>query len=79
MIDGVTLDLDSVQSNIVRFEVAAHDAGKFAERCYESDVHMIPGGTSSLRAVLHRDISDADVERALVVISNVLLELVTSR
>jgi len=79
MIDGVTLDLDSVQSNIVRFEVAVHDAGKFAERCYESDVHMIPGGASSLRAVLHRDISDADVERALVVISNVLLELVTSR
>ncbi|MEE2906175.1 MAG: GntG family PLP-dependent aldolase [Gemmatimonadota bacterium] len=79
MIEGLTLDLDSVQSNIVRFGVESHDAGKFAEHCYGLGVHMIPGSDSSLRAVLHRDISDADVEGALAVIASVLLNSDTDR
>ena len=40
---------------------------------------MIPGSDSSLRAVLHRDISDADVEGALAVIASVLLNSDTDR
>jgi threonine aldolase len=68
---GVRLDLHRVQSNIVRFEVDV-DAGTFATACHERGVHMLPNGTHGVRAVLHRDIADAEVAEALDVMASAL-------
>ena len=70
--DGVSVELDSVQSNIVRFTVVAMDAGAFATRCHEHGVHMLPNGAHGMRAVTHRDVQREDVLTALGVMASVL-------
>jgi len=69
---GVSLDLKTVQSNIVRFEVTSMSAGAFVDACHGEGVHMLPGGHHGVRAVMHLGISDADADRALAVIRQVL-------
>ncbi|MDA1103445.1 MAG: GntG family PLP-dependent aldolase [Gemmatimonadetes bacterium] len=76
--DGITVDLDSVQSNIVRFSVAT-DAGQYATLCHAQGVHVLPNGLHGVRALLHRDISDADVLTALDVFRAVAGELQVGR
>jgi threonine aldolase len=71
-IDGMSVDLASVQSNIVRFGITAMDAGLFATRCHDRGVHMLPNGEQSLRAVTHRDVSRDDVVASLGVMASVL-------
>ncbi|MGB1841111.1 MAG: beta-eliminating lyase-related protein, partial [Longimicrobiales bacterium] len=69
---GIHVDLSSVQSNIVRFQVDM-DAGGFADRCYESGVYMLPNGDHGMRAVLHRDLADDDVDVAIRVMREVVV------
>ncbi|MDE3004084.1 MAG: beta-eliminating lyase-related protein [Gemmatimonadota bacterium] len=71
---GFRVDLASVQSNIVRFEVEM-DAGSFADECYERGVYMLPNGTHGMRAVLHRDLSDGDVDAAIRIMREVVAGL----
>ncbi len=73
-LDGVRLDAATVESNIVRFEVAG-DAGAFATACHERGVHVLPNGRHGVRAVLHRDVSGGQVEAALEIFASVLEEL----
>ena len=70
-VEGVELDVRRVESNIVRFRVAV-DAGALALRCHEEGVHMLPGGDHGMRAVIHREISEADARAAVDVIDGVL-------
>lgn len=77
-LEGIGIDPADVHSNIVRFDVTVGTAADFAERCHAAGVHMIPGGTRGVRAVVHRDISDADVARALEIIASVLPQAVVS-
>lgn len=69
----VRIDIDRVQSNIVRFEVAM-DAGVFATECHARGVYVLPNGLHGVRAVLHRDVADGDVVTALEVMAAVLGE-----
>jgi threonine aldolase len=71
-LDGIEVDPRDVHSNIVRFNVTDGTAAEFAERCHAAGVHMIPGGGSGIRAVVHRDIDDQAIERALEAIAEVL-------
>jgi len=73
-LDDVRIDLDRVQSNIVRFEVEM-DAGVFATECHARGVYMLPNGIHGVRAVLHRDISDGEVGSALEVMAAVLTDV----
>lgn len=73
-IDGIAVDVDRVQSNIVRFSLDALPAGYFATRCHGLGVHMLPGGASGMRAVFHRDLDDDAVDAALEVVSAVVAE-----
>jgi threonine aldolase len=68
---GVRIDLDRVQTNIVRFEVPELGAREFAAACRARGVL---GGASSagVRFVTHYGIEAADVQRALSVCSEVL-------
>lgn len=71
-LDGLEVDLDGVQSNLVRFRVTAVPAGAFALRCHARGLHLLPQGETGVRAVTHRDISAPDVERALDIMRRVL-------
>jgi threonine aldolase len=71
-LDGIQVDLREVESNIVRFAVVAGTAADFAERCHAAGAHMIPGGSKGVRAVIHRDIDDAALARAIEVVSGVM-------
>ena len=71
-LDGLEVDLNRVQSNIVRFSVRVMSAGDFAYRCHERGVHMLPDGPYGIRAVLHRDVGPEDLITALEVIASVL-------
>jgi threonine aldolase len=74
---GVRIELDGVQSNIVRFEVVC-DSGDFADSCLERGVYMLPNGKHGVRAVLHRDIADEDVDAALEIMAAALGEVVAA-
>ena len=71
-IDGLEIDLERVQSNLVRFTVTATPAGSFATCCHAQGLHLLPQGDTGIRAVTHRDISRSDVDRALEIMECVL-------
>ncbi len=68
-VPGVVLDPGTVETNIVIFEVAG--AEEFCARAAEQGVLVGATGPSRVRAVLHLDVGDADVERALEVLADV--------
>lgn len=60
---GVTVDLASVQTNIVFFDVA--DAPRFAERLRSAGVDTLALAPTRIRAVFHLDVSDSDTTQAI--------------
>jgi threonine aldolase len=70
--EGLRVDLERVQSNIVRYEVTAMSAHAFVEACHARGLHMLPGGQRGVRAVMHLDVGPADVDTALSIIADVL-------
>jgi threonine aldolase len=67
-IPGLAIDLSTVQSNIVRFDVAGlgHTTASFTEALRARGVKVSGGaGASGVRMVTHRHIDDAAVEAAL--------------
>ena len=73
-LDGVAVDLDSVQTNLVYFDVTRPGvtALDLASALSAQGVQVISTGAYRLRAVTHNDISAEDVERALDVMTEVL-------
>ncbi len=70
-LDGVSVDVEGVESNIVRFLVDT-DAGALATRLHENGLHMLPNGAHGLRAVIHRDVGSDDVTRSLEILASCL-------
>jgi threonine aldolase len=67
-VPGLALDLATVQSNIVRFDVAGlgHTTASFAEGMRARGVKVSGGaGPSGVRMVTHRHVDDAAIDRAL--------------
>jgi threonine aldolase len=62
-IDGITLDPDEVETNIVIFEVA--DPEGFCSALRRDGVQMGPVGPRTVRAVTHLDVDADGVQRAL--------------
>jgi threonine aldolase len=71
-LEGISVALDLVQTNIVRFEVTSMTAGSFVDACHARGVHMLPGGHHGVRAVMHLEVGRADVDTAVSVIRDVL-------
>ena len=73
-IDGVLLDPDLVQTNIVYFDVdpSKLDASSLSAALLERGVLINPTGTHRLRAVTNYQVSAADVETVLGAIEEVL-------
>ncbi len=68
-VPGVALVPDEVETNIVIFQIAG--AADFCQRAAAEGVLVGATGPSQVRAVLHLDVDDADVERALAVLADV--------
>jgi threonine aldolase len=76
-IDGVRIDAAKVATNIVSFEIdpARMDAGEFQKACAERGLRVSRylGKSPRLRAVTHHDVSRADIDVALAVMSEILV------
>jgi threonine aldolase len=67
----ISVDLETVQSNIVFFDVKPPMTGEqVAERLRESGVRLTAFGGPTLRFVTHYDISDDDVDRVLLIMQS---------
>lgn len=71
---GIQIDPEEVVTNIVLFDVTntGMDADTLVERLVHKGVLMIPFGPTTVRAVTHLDISTADIDEALEIISHFL-------
>jgi threonine aldolase len=69
---GVSIDLDRVQTNLVRFQVTSMPAGAFLEECGRRGLHAESQGGGQIRFVTHYGVEPPDVQRALAVCSEVL-------
>ncbi|MDQ3096777.1 MAG: hypothetical protein M3Q61_01235, partial [Chloroflexota bacterium] len=73
---GVRIDVAGVMTNIVAFEIDPEwmDAGTFQKACAEQGVRLSRylGNSPRLRAVMHLDVTRADIDTALGVMSAVL-------
>ncbi len=68
-LDGITVDLESVQTNMVFFDV--DDASAFAGRLRSAGVDTLALGPTRIRAVFHLDVSDADTTTAIEILHGV--------
>jgi len=64
-IRGLEVDASGVETNIVRFRATRLSAPELVERLGTREVRVLAFGPSELRAVLHLDVTDDDVDRAL--------------
>ena len=71
-INGVRIDLERVETNIVVFGVG--DAYAVCGRLWEREVQVAPLGPDRLRAVTHLDVDGAGIDRALEAFRQVLEE-----
>ena len=62
-LSGVTVDLESVQTNIVYFQV--EDAHGFVRACASEGVRLNAMGPSTVRAVTHHQVDDDGLDRAI--------------
>lgn len=62
---GFSIDLDSVETNIVIFDVQTGSAEDVLVELADRGVQMVPFGPSTIRATTHRDVSDAEIEKAI--------------
>jgi threonine aldolase len=69
-IDGVTVDLDAVQTNIVYFHVT--EPGPVVDACLERGTAMLTLGPTVIRAVFHLDVTETDALLAAETVRSVL-------
>ena len=71
-LEGITIDAESVETNIVIFEVDPRlgTARGFVERLHEAGVWMLPTGPTKVRAVTHLDVSGEQIDRAIEVLDS---------
>jgi threonine aldolase len=69
-VEGITVDLDAVQTNIVYFNV--HDPGQVVDACLKRGLAMLTLGTTSIRAVFHLGITPEDTRNAAAIVADVI-------
>lgn len=76
-IDGVGIDPNSVETNIVVFDVSGMgtDPHQVGEQLKERGILMLPFGKTLIRAVTHLDVTSQDIDRALEITADVFSNL----
>jgi threonine aldolase len=74
-VDGLHVDMEAVQSNMVYADVAALgiDAVTFGEHLRQRGVRGLPGLTTRIRFVTYRGVTPNDVERAAAIIRDTVV------
>ena len=62
---GIELNPSDVETNIVRFNVTSMSAGDFVVRLHEAGVRVLPYGARGVRAIVHLDVSRAQIVEAI--------------
>jgi threonine aldolase len=73
--NGIGVDPEHIQTNIIRFDVPTHTGNQIAARMLEEGV-LMNGGDSELRIVTHYGVSDHDYEFAVSALDRVMKEIV---
>lgn len=71
-IPGVGIDPETVETNILYFDVPAGRAQALQETLDAQGVRMLSVGESRMRAVTHLDVTDAGLDHAIAVLTDVL-------
>ncbi len=66
---GVEIDLASVQTNIVNFDLSEHSAADVAEKLAQRDVAVLATGPHRIRAVTNLMVSRAQIDRVIEAIA----------
>ena len=75
-IPGIVVNPEVTQTNIVNFDVPSKTtADKFAQQMRARGVKFNSRGRQSIRAVTHRMISEADVDKSLELIGSLIKKL----
>jgi threonine aldolase len=76
-VPGITIDLDSVQTNIVNFDIAllALPPDRFVAGLDDRGVKMAGNGGSVIRAVTSSEVTRADIDRALAAVSGLVRDV----
>jgi threonine aldolase len=69
-VEGITVDLDAVQTNIVYFNV--DDSGQVVDACLDRGLAILTLGTTSIRAVFHLGITPDHTSSAAAVVADVV-------
>jgi threonine aldolase len=71
---GIAIDLGTVQSNIVRFDVSGLGltTSQFADGLWQGGVRISGGSGTGVRMVAHRHIDDASIDEALTAVSRLI-------
>jgi len=64
-IDGLSVDVPAVETNIVMVETAGMDLGQLIVGLKEQGVRLLRPDPNRLRLITHRDVGDADIDRAI--------------
>ncbi len=62
---GLSIDLDSVETNILIFNVLKMDAGQAIKKLEGRGVKLVPFGPKTLRATFHFQIDNEDLEQSI--------------
>ena len=66
------MDLDGVETNIVRFRTPGMNAFRLAEGLLDRGVAVLPASPDAMRVIPHLGISDEDIEEAIGAFAEVL-------
>lgn len=64
---ALSIDRNTVETNILIFDVAGESAASAVEKLQKEGVRIVPFGPNTLRATFHFQISDEDLEKAKTV------------
>jgi threonine aldolase len=68
---GISIDLNSVETNIVRFTVNSLPAGEFVDKLHEQGLYVLPSGSDGVRAIPYLNISRAQIDTAIGIVARV--------
>jgi threonine aldolase len=71
---GISLDVSTVETNIVRFGVTSLPAGEFVEKLYAKGLYVLPSGADGVRAIPYLNITRQQIQEAIGIISSVAEE-----
>ncbi|NND03796.1 MAG: low specificity L-threonine aldolase, partial [Acidimicrobiia bacterium] len=70
---GVEVDLASVETNIVNFDVTNKTAAEFCDELLHNGVAMLPLGKHTVRAVANLMVNTPDIDAALKAVGKALV------